>query len=74
MMTGKDRSVLEINQKTLKRASHIFTHPHHQASWKLYRTRSQIALFQKVETAICDRGYYIDLIHWLIAAGIRPIT
>jgi len=25
----------------------------------LYRTRSQIALFQKVESAICDRGYYI---------------
>jgi hypothetical protein len=25
---------------------------------KLYRTRSQIALFQKVESAICDRGYY----------------
>jgi hypothetical protein len=27
----------------------------------LYRTRSQIALFQKVESAICDRGYYINL-------------
>ena len=25
----------------------------------LYRTRSQIALFQKVESAICDRGHYI---------------
>ncbi len=24
----------------------------------IYRTRSQIALFQKVESAICDRGYY----------------
>jgi hypothetical protein len=28
----------------------------------LYRTRSQIALFQKVETAICERGYYIVLL------------
>jgi len=25
----------------------------------LYRARSQIALFQKVESAICDRGYYM---------------
>jgi hypothetical protein len=28
----------------------------------LYRTRSQIALFHKVESAICDRGYFISSI------------
>jgi len=28
----------------------------------LYRTRSQIALFQRVESAICDRGYYIVVV------------
>ncbi len=27
-------------------------------NFHLYRTRSQIALFQKVGSAICDRGYY----------------
>jgi hypothetical protein len=26
----------------------------------LYRTRSQIALFQRWKSAICDRGYYIS--------------
>ena len=31
----------------------------HQAEDEIYRTRSEIALFQKVESAISDRGYYI---------------
>jgi len=35
------------------------THPLSKNGVLLYRTRSQIALFQRVESAICDRGYYI---------------
>ena len=45
----------ELNRKRI----HFFFVEHEQKLYPLYRTRSHIALFQKMESAICDRGYYI---------------
>ena len=53
-MVGKTILILDENEASRKFLANL-----------LYRTRSQIALFLKVESAICDRGYYINDISYI---------